>query len=80
LAETLQTPREIWMGKAVLGKVLGRMGNDKEAEAQVTQAVEVIEAIAATLTTPRLRHSFLGAEPVLEVYRALGRRPPQVTS
>jgi tetratricopeptide (TPR) repeat protein len=80
LAETLQTPRELWMGKAVLGKVLARMGKDKEAEAQFTQAVKVIEAIAEKLKTPRLRHSFLSAEPVLEVYRALGRRPPHVTS
>jgi len=38
-------------GKAALGKVLARMGKDKEAEAQFTQAVRVIEAIAEKLKT-----------------------------
>ena len=59
LAEHLQTPREVWLGKAALGKVLARLGRDKEAEAQLTQATQTIEAIAANLHTPRLRHSFL---------------------
>ncbi|MBI2876170.1 MAG: tetratricopeptide repeat protein, partial [Candidatus Tectomicrobia bacterium] len=77
LAETIQTPREIWMGKASLGRVLTRMGKDKEAEEQLLQAAQTIEAIAQKLQTPNLHRSFLGAEPVLEVYRALGRRPLQ---
>lgn len=67
------------MGKVALGKVLAQVGKDKEAEAQFTQAVKVIEAIAEKLRTPHLHRSFLGAEPVLEVYRALGRRPPLIT-
>ncbi|MBI3045713.1 MAG: hypothetical protein HYY78_23135, partial [Betaproteobacteria bacterium] len=81
LAETIQTPREIWMGKAAMGKVLARMGKDKEkeAEAQFLQAAQTIEVIAEKLQTPGLHRSFLGAEPILEVYRALGRRPPQVS-
>ncbi|MBI3796070.1 MAG: AAA family ATPase [Deltaproteobacteria bacterium] len=79
LAESLQTPREVGMGKAALGKFLARMGKDKEAETQFTQAVKVIEAIAEKLRTPHLHRSFLGAEPVLEVYRALGQRPPLIT-
>ena len=61
LAEHIQTPREVWLGKAALGKVLARLGRDKEAEAQLTQATQTIEAIAANLHTPRLRHSFLSA-------------------
>ncbi|MBI2875641.1 MAG: tetratricopeptide repeat protein, partial [Candidatus Tectomicrobia bacterium] len=79
LAETIQTPREIWMGKASLGKVLAQMGKDKEkeAEAQFLQAAQTIEALAGKLKTPNLRQCFLGAEPVLEVYRALGHHPPQ---
>ena len=77
LAEQMQTPREVWLGQAALGKVLTRLGRDKEAEAQLTQATQTIAAIAATLHTPRLRHSFLSAAPVLEVYAALGHRPPQ---
>ena len=76
LAERLQTPREVWLGQAALGKVLARLGRDKEAEAQFTQATQTIEAIAANLQTPRLHHSFLNAVPVLEVYAALGHRPP----
>jgi hypothetical protein len=76
LAEHIQTPREVWLGKAALGKVLARLGRDKEAEAQLTQATQTIEAIAANLHTPRLHHSFLSAAPVLDIYAALGHRPP----
>ena len=79
LAEQLQTPREVWLGKATLGKVLARLGRDQEAEAQFTQALQTIEAIAANLRTPRLRQSFLSAAPVLEVYTTLGHRPPPAT-
>jgi hypothetical protein len=79
LAEHIQTPREVWLGKAALGKVLTQLGRDKEAEAQFIQATQTIEAIAANLQTPRLRYSFLSAEPVLEVYTALGHRPPPAT-
>jgi ATP/maltotriose-dependent transcriptional regulator MalT len=76
LAERLQTPREVWLGKAALGKVLARLGRELDAEAHFLQATDMIEAIASKLTTPRLQRSFLGAAPVVEVYRTLGRRPP----
>jgi tetratricopeptide (TPR) repeat protein len=76
VAEQMQTPREVWLGQAALGKVLTRLGRDQEAEAQLTQATHTIEAMAATLHTPRLRHSFLSAAPVLEIYAVLGHRPP----
>jgi class 3 adenylate cyclase/tetratricopeptide (TPR) repeat protein len=76
LAERLQTPREVWLGKAALGKVLARLGRDKAAEVHFIQAAHTIEAIADQLQTPHLRRSFLSAEPVLDVYRTLGRRPP----
>jgi hypothetical protein len=79
LAEQLQTPREVWLGQAALGKVLARLGQDKEAETQFAQAAQVIEAIAVHLQTPRLRQSFLSAAPVLEVYAGLGHRPPPAT-
>ncbi|MBI4245679.1 MAG: tetratricopeptide repeat protein, partial [Candidatus Rokubacteria bacterium] len=79
LAERLQTPREAWLGEAALGKVLGRLGREKEAEAHFAGAVRAIEGIADKLATPSLRRSFLAAAPVLEVYGALGRRPPQAT-
>ncbi len=55
---------------------LYRVGRDKEAEAAFGQAVHIIEAIAATLTTPSLRRGLLRAEPVLKVYRSVGRRLP----
>jgi hypothetical protein len=77
LAATLSTPRELWMGKAALGKVLARLGRDEEAAAHVAGAAQTIEAIGAKLATPRLRRSFLTAGPIVEVYRALGHRPPQ---
>jgi hypothetical protein len=79
VAEQIQTPREVWLGQAALGKVLVRLGRDKEAEAQFIQATQTIEAIAANLQTPRLRRSFLSAAPVMEVYGALGHRPPPAT-
>ena len=77
LAEAIGAAREIWLGKAALGKVLGRIGRDKQAEAQLSGAIQAIEGIFAKLQTPRLRHSFMTAEPVQEVYRTLGRRPPE---
>jgi hypothetical protein len=40
------------------------------------QAASVVDGIVGDLTTPSLRRSFLGAEPVIEVYRRMGRRPP----
>ena len=76
LAESLQTPREIWLGKAALGKVLTRLGREPEAETHFLQATQTIDRIAAQLTLPDLRRSFLSAEPVVDIYRTLGHRPP----
>ncbi len=76
LAEALGTPREVWMGKAALADVLARLGRDRDAERLLAQAAGTIDSIAEKLTTPGLRRSFLGGGPVLDVYRALGRRPP----
>jgi tetratricopeptide (TPR) repeat protein len=76
LAEQIQTPREVWLGQAALGKVLTRLRKEQEAEAQYTRAIQAVEGIAANLRTPRLRYNFLGAAPVMEVYKALGRCPP----
>jgi class 3 adenylate cyclase/tetratricopeptide (TPR) repeat protein len=76
LAEIIQTPREVWLGKAVLGKVLARLGREKDAEAHFIQAAHTIEAIADKLQTPSLGRSFLAAEPVVDIYRTLGQRPP----
>ena len=76
LAELIGTPREVWMGKASLGKVLIRLNRDNEAEAQLAQAAQTIEIIARDLRTPRLRDCFLAAAPVVELYDTLGHRPP----
>jgi hypothetical protein len=76
LAVELGTPREVWLGRAALGRVLDRLGRDRDAGAQLAQAADTIAGIAETLTTASLRWSFLGAEPVVEVYRARNRRPP----
>ena len=56
-----------------------QLGREQEAEAQLTQATQTIEAIAAHLRTGSLRSSFLRAAPVVEVYAALGHRPPPAT-
>ncbi len=79
LAETLGTPRELWMGKKGLGSLFVRLGRDRDAERQYIEAAQTIEAIASKLMTPSLRRSFLDADQVQDVYRALGRRPPQST-
>jgi tetratricopeptide (TPR) repeat protein len=76
VAADIQTPREVWLGKAVLGKVLARLGREQEAEVHLIQATHTIEGITAKLTRPDLRRSFLGAEPVVDLYRTLGHRPP----
>jgi len=76
LAQEMGTPREHWIAQAALAKTLYRVGRDAAAEAAYGEAARIIDAIAAALTTPRLRHSLLAAEPVVEVYHALGRRPP----
>jgi ATP/maltotriose-dependent transcriptional regulator MalT len=76
LAHQLQTPREVWLGHAALGKVLARLGRDREAETAYGQAMKTIETIAANLETRHLRHTLFTAAPVLEVYAALGHHPP----
>jgi len=76
VAERLRLPREIWLGSAALGQALIRLGKDEEAERQLEAAVQSIEAIAGKIGVAELRRSFLGAERVSEIYRALGRRPP----
>ncbi len=70
----------MWLGRAALGEVLVGLGRDRDAEAHFSQAARAIEGIAEKLRTPSLRRSFLGAEPVLQVYRHLGRRPPQAVT
>jgi class 3 adenylate cyclase/tetratricopeptide (TPR) repeat protein len=79
LSEQIGTPREVWLGQATLGKVLRQLRREQEAEAQLTQAVQTIEAIAAHVRTRSLRHSFLNATAVLDVYNTLGHRPPPAT-
>ena len=73
-ARALGTARESWIGHAALGRVFTRLGQDREAEAQLTAAADMIESMAAKLVTPRLRQSFLAAPPVADVFQTLGRR------
>ena len=75
LAQDLKTPREVWMGSFALGKLLVRLGKDKEAEDAFKVATGTIESIAAALKTDALIRCFLAAAPVLEVFRVLGRQP-----
>jgi class 3 adenylate cyclase/tetratricopeptide (TPR) repeat protein len=76
LAVGLGTPREVWLAEASLGEVLQRLGRDDDAASSFNRAARTIEDIAGRLTTPGLRHSFLRAAPVGEVFRVLGRQPP----
>ena len=79
-AGRLGTPRELWVASAALGGVLVRMGRDREAQHHHEHAAATLDAIGGGLTTPSLRRSFCGAERVREVYRAAGRRPPELTA
>lgn len=76
LAEHLRVPNEGWMGKAARARLLSRLGKDDEAALHWTEAAATLDGLAANVTTPTLRRSFLSAEPVLEVYRIVGRQPP----
>jgi tetratricopeptide (TPR) repeat protein len=77
-AQTLKTPREIWMGALALGNALLRLGRDKEAEVAFSTAAGTIESIATALQTDVLISGFLAAPPVIEVFKVLGRRPPMI--
>jgi tetratricopeptide (TPR) repeat protein len=75
LGEELQTRREVWMGALALGKMLSRLGKDKQAETAFKTSAETIESIAAALKTDSLIQSFFDAPPVREVFERLGRLP-----
>lgn len=68
------------MARSALGKIFAKLGRDKDAEAHYNRAAGAIEAIAEKLKTPALSRSFLDAEPVRDVYKTLGRRPPEAAS
>ena len=76
LSQQLKTPRDEWIGALALGKLLMRLGKDKEAEVAFNTSAATIESIAAALKTDVLSRAFLSAPPVLEVFKLLGRRAP----
>ncbi|MFZ0678982.1 hypothetical protein [Candidatus Binatus sp.] len=76
LAEQIGTPREIWIARSALGRVLGKLERDNEVEAQFVKAADAIEAVSSKLKTRALGRSLLNSEPVREVYKTLGRQPP----
>ena len=76
-SHALGTVRESWMGQAALGEVLTRLGRDREAEEWLSGAADGIESIAARLVARHRRRSFLSAEPVVRVFRTLGRTAPR---
>src|SRR3989442_10766122 len=63
-ARVLGTARESWIGHATLGNVFTRLGQEREAEAQLTAAAHTIESIATKLATPHPPPNFFGPEPV----------------
>jgi tetratricopeptide (TPR) repeat protein len=78
LAQDLKVRRDEWMGALALGKLLTRLGKDKEAEVAFNTAAATIESIAAALKTDVLVRSFLAAPPVLEAFQVLGRQLPTI--
>ena len=79
LAAQIETHPDVWMGRCSLGQVLLKLGREREAEQQFTDALRTLEAIANNLHTPGLKKSLLASQPVTELYSALGRRPPIAT-
>jgi hypothetical protein len=76
LTRDLGAARESWIGQAALGRVLTRLGRERDAEGQLTAAARTIESIAAKLVAPQMRQRFLAAEPVTLVFQTLGRSAP----
>jgi hypothetical protein len=77
LAGRIHAARDTWFANAALGKYLTDIGRERAAEERLRRAAEVIESIAASLTTAHLRETFLAAEQVCDVYTLLGSRPPE---
>jgi tetratricopeptide (TPR) repeat protein len=75
-AEHIGAAREIWLGCRALAGALLQLGREREAEGYLTEAAQTIEAIARDLQGLPLRTVFLAADPVREVYRMIGKRPP----
>jgi tetratricopeptide (TPR) repeat protein len=63
LAHALKVPRDEWMGALAFGKLLIRLGKDKEAEHAFTAAAGTIESVASALKTEALIRSFATAPP-----------------
>ena len=59
-----------------LGKLLTRLGKDKEAEVAFDTACATIESIAEALKTDAFVRTFLNAPPVLEAFEVLSLTPP----
>ena len=76
LAEGIGARPDLWRTLAALGRIRLQRGDEAGAEEAYRRAAQVIESIAAGLGQLSLRHSFLSAEPVGEVYRALGSALP----
>jgi tetratricopeptide (TPR) repeat protein len=76
LAERIGARPDLWRCLAALGRVRVARGYDAGAEEAYGRASQVIESIASGLGRPSLRGSFLAAEPVRQVYRALGSNVP----
>lgn len=76
LAKKIRTPRETWMARAALGRVLSKQGKDTKAEQSFVKGrgrnpEAFLEALHA-----RLRQNFLCAEPVRDIYKAAGQSVP----
>jgi hypothetical protein len=76
LAEKIGTPREVWIARSALGRVLVKLGRDNEVEAQFVKAADAIEKVSSRLETRALSRSLLNSETVRAVYKALGRKTP----
>ena len=76
LAEQIGTRPDVWLARSALGKVLLKLGRDREAEEQLMNALRSLEAITNNLHTPGLKKALLASQPVAELYSALGSRLP----
>ena len=75
LAVAIGTPREEWLSRAALAKLLLAHGNDADAEAELIRAANIVEFVAGRIQTAGLRESFLNSRPVSGIFTVLKRRP-----
>lgn len=70
LAHEVGNPPENWKTHAAIGELRLAQGRSKEARHACSEALALIDTVAASLTDEKLRTTFLASEPVRGIRRA----------